>query len=516
MTSMSTEPIEPTKSTEPSPPSIRWEPVHRLQIDGREVILIGTAHISKASAELVQQVIEAEKPDTVCVELCQTRLNTLENPAAWKNTDIVQVIKQKRTFVLFLNFVLSSIQRRLAKDMDVKPGLEMETAIQTAKVQGAEVATIDREVRTTLQRVWGLMGFWTRMKLFNHIIVSMFEEEEDISVEQIEAMKEKGALEMLLQEMGTALPGIKQRLIDERDLYMVEKIRRAPGQKLVAVVGAGHVPGMLAHWEDKQINLSELDRIPPPPAWSTALKWLIPALVVVLLAWPFLRGGVSPKSLEKGLRGLIGWTVVTGGLAGLGSLLAFAHPLTILAAIVAAPITTLHPLIGVGYVTGLVEAWIRKPRVRDFESLPEDILTLKGWWHNQVTRILLVFILSSLGASIGTFIGYGWLIENFFHQPAAMAPLAPGVAYDDSRRSPDDSVIRVVSVDPRQAELVPLFNTDKRPFDPARLEADGSLLAAINASFFLKESSATSRPMIASPPTTPASPSTRSPIGAIS
>lgn len=388
------------------------EPIHHLQHQGREIILIGTAHISKASAELVKQVIADEKPDTVCIELCPTRLKTLEHPDDWKNTDIVQVIKQKRTFVLFLNFMLSSIQRRLAKDMDVKPGLEMEAAIQSAKESGAAVSTIDREVRTTLQRVWGLMGFWTRMKLFNQILMSLFEEEDEITSEQIEAMKEKGALEMLLEEMGSTLPGIKQRLIDERDLYMIEKIRQSPGQKLVAVVGAGHVPGMLRHWSDPKIELEELDTLPPTPAWATALKWLIPALVIGVLIYPFVKSGSNPKSLEKGIQGLIAWTAVTGGLAALGSAVAFAHPITILSALIAAPITTLHPLIGVGYVTGLVEAWIRKPKVKDFESLPEDILTAKGWWHNQVTRILLVFILSSVGASIGTFIGYGWLINN--------------------------------------------------------------------------------------------------------
>lgn len=391
----------------------RKEPVHRLSIEGREVILIGTAHISKASAELVTQIIADEKPDTVCVELCPTRMGTLENPDAWKNTNIMEVIKQKRTFVLFLNFILSSIQRRMAKDMDVKPGLEMEAAIKAAKEIDADVSTIDREVRTTLQRVWGLMGFWTRIKLFNQIVMSMFEEEEDVTSEQIEALKEQGALEMLLTEMGTTLPGIKQRLIDERDLYMVEKIRQSPGQKLVAVVGAGHVPGMLAHWHDARIDLVELDKLPPPSTLSKVLKWLVPALLVALLFLPFIKGGANPESLQKGLRGLLGWTVVTGGLAALGSALAFAHPLTILSAFIAAPITTLHPLIGIGHVTGLVEAWVRKPKVKDFESLPEDILTAKGWWGNQVTRILLVFILSGVGAGAGLFIGSGWLIENF-------------------------------------------------------------------------------------------------------
>lgn len=389
------------------------DPVYRLEHQGREVILIGTAHISQASADLVKAVIEEHQPDTVCIELCPTRYKTLLEPDAWKQTDIVQVIKQKRTFVLFLNFVLSSVQRRLAKDMKVTPGLEMKTAVEAAEAQGAEVATIDREVRTTLQRVWRLMGFWTKMKLFNQLLMSLFEDEEEISAEQIEAMKEKGALEMLLQEMGEQLPGVKQRLIDERDLYMVEKIRQAPGQKLVAVVGAGHVPGMMQHWQDPAIDLAELDRLPPPSAWVTALKWLIPLLVMVLLVAGFLKGDPA-TALERGMNGIIGWVLVNGGLAALGAMIALAHPLTIIASFIAAPITSLNPLIGVGYVSGLVEAWMRKPKVAHFESLPEDILTAKGWWHNQVTRILLVFLLSSLGSSIGTFVGYGWLLENVF------------------------------------------------------------------------------------------------------
>ncbi|MBF2054285.1 MAG: TraB/GumN family protein [Candidatus Sericytochromatia bacterium] len=388
------------------------EPVYRLQHKGREVILIGTAHISQASADLVAEMIEREQPDTVCVELCPTRYKTLIEPDAWKNTDIVEVIRQKRTFVLMLNLILSSIQRRMAREMNVQPGLEMRVAIERAEAQQAEVATIDREVRTTLQRVWRLMGWWTKMKLMNQLLISIFDNDsESVSEEQIEALKEKGALEMLLDEMGTHLPGVKQRLIDERDLYMVQKIREAPGQKLLAVVGAGHVPGMLKNWEKPDISLTELDSLPPVSIWSTLLKWLIPLVIIALIGAGFLQADPA-EAVEKGLRGLVGWFVVNGALSGLGGIIAGAHPLTTLVAIVAAPLTSLNPLIGVGYVAGLVEAWLRKPRVRDFEELSEAIMSLKGWWHNKVTRILLVFFLTSIGSMIGTFVGYGWLIDN--------------------------------------------------------------------------------------------------------
>lgn len=388
------------------------EPVYRLQQAGREVILIGTAHISQASADLVAEMIEREQPDTVCVELCPTRYKTLLDPEAWKNTDIVEVIRQKRTFVLMLNLILSSVQRRMAREMNVQPGLEMRVAIESAKARQAEVATIDREVRTTLQRVWRLMGWWTKMKLMNQMLISIFDNDSDSVTEaQIEALKEKGALEMLLDEMGTHLPGVKQHLIDERDLYMVQKIREAPGQKLLAVVGAGHVPGMLAHWDKADISLAELDSLPAPSPWSTLLKWLIPLLILALIGAGFWQADPA-EALEKGLRGLAGWFIVNGVLSGLGGIIAGAHPLTSLVAALAAPLTSLNPMIGVGYVAGLVEAWLRKPRVRDFEEMSEAIMSLKGWWQNKVTRILLVFFLTSIGSMLGTFIGYGWLIDN--------------------------------------------------------------------------------------------------------
>ncbi|PIQ26283.1 TraB family protein [bacterium (Candidatus Blackallbacteria) CG17_big_fil_post_rev_8_21_14_2_50_48_46] len=394
--------------------ALEHENILRINQGNKQVILIGTAHISRESAKLVQEVIAHEQPDTVCVELCPSRLQSLRDQEAWKNMDIVKVIREKKTFVLFLNFLLTSIQRRMARNMDVKPGLEMLAALESAEALGAQTEVIDRDVRTTLTRVWRLMGFFTRLKIFNQILASLFEEEEEISAEEVEALKQKGALELLLDEMGQVLPGVKKHLIDERDLYMVEKIRQAPGQKLVAVVGAGHVPGMIRNWENPAIDLDELDQIPPAGWVSQTLQWFIPALVIVLLIAGFFVGGKQGVTWEKGLQGILGWTVVTGGLAGIGALLARAHPLTILASIASAPITTLHPLIGVGYVAGLVEAWLKKPRVKDFESLHEDIQSFKGWQQNQVTRILLVVILSSLGASLGTFIGYGWLIDNLF------------------------------------------------------------------------------------------------------
>ncbi|MFN4217427.1 MAG: TraB family protein, partial [Brevinematales bacterium] len=103
------------------------------------------------------------------------------------------------------------------------------------------------------------------------------------------------------------------------------------------------------------------------------------------------------------------WILITGTMAALGCALAFAHPVTILSSWIIAPLTTLNPFVGAGMFLALIEAFFHKPRVKDFENLPNDILTMKGFWKNRITKILLVFVTSSVGASIGTFIGIPWI-----------------------------------------------------------------------------------------------------------
>lgn len=388
--------------------------VHRLQLGTRQVTLIGTAHVSHESAELVRRIIEDEQPDTVCVELCDSRMQTIRQKKAWQEMDIVRVIREKKTFVLLINFLMAAFQRRMADQLKIKPGQEMLTAIELADAQQKPLALIDRDVRTTLSRVWGLMGFWSRMKLINQVFASLFEEEEPMTEEQLESMKQQGALELLLEEMGRYLPDFKKYLIDERDLYMVAKIREAPGERMVAVVGAGHVPGMLAHWEDATIDVPALETQPQGDLTGKILQWGLPLLLLGLLGAGFFMTGKREEALEKGIQGIILWVSLNSGLAALGTLIARGHPFTILTAIIGAPFATLHPLVGISYMTALVEAWARKPKVKDFEALPEDILTVKGWWHNQVTRVLLVFILSGVGGALGNFIAYGILFGRLF------------------------------------------------------------------------------------------------------
>lgn len=375
-----------------------------LKFNEKEFILVGTAHVSKESARLAKSVIEEEKPDTVCVELCQSRFQAIRQKDRWQDTDIIKVIKEKNSFLLLSNLLLASFQKRIAKQFDVKPGEEMITAINTAESTGAQIHLADRDIRTTLSRTWRVMGFWSKIKLVFQLILSLGQLDE-IKEEDIEKMKQQDVLETLLAEVGKSLPALKSIVIDERDQYLAEKIRTAPGNKIVAVVGAGHIPGIQKYW-DSDIDTRALEQLPPKGKLIGILKWLIPVAIVGLFIAGFFYGGT-----EAGTDMIIWWILANGILAGVGAIIALAHPVTILTSILAAPLTSLNPMIAAGWVSGLVEAFSRKPKVKDLERLPEDILSVRGFWKNNVTRILLVVIFTNLGSSLGTFIAFPIIVK---------------------------------------------------------------------------------------------------------
>ena len=380
--------------------------IHRLTFEDREITLIGTAHVSRESADLVVKVIEEEKPDTVCIELCESRYKSLKQKNKWQNTDLIKVIKEKKAFLLLSNLMLTSFQKKIGKKLGIKPGEEMIRAIKTAEEVDADIHLADRDIRTTLSRTWRLMGLWTKMKLMAQLVTSMGEVD-NITEEDIEKMKNKDVLETLLSEIGDTLPELRHILIDERDQYLTHKIRAAPGKKIVAVVGAGHVPGIQKCWND-QIDLNALEELPPKGKISSVLKWGIPALVVGLIVLGFFYAGSS-----AGTHMIKWWVLANAVFAGLGAALALAHPLTILSAVVASPITSLNPMIAAGWVAGLVEAFIGKPKVKDFENLPGDILSLKGFWKNKITRILLIVVFTNMGSSLGALVAIPLMARVF-------------------------------------------------------------------------------------------------------
>ena len=375
-----------------------------LTFNEKDFVLVGTAHVSKESARLVKAVIEEERPDTVCVELCQSRFQAIQQKDRWQDTDIVKVIRERKSFLLLSNLLLASFQKRIAKQFDVKPGEEMITAIHTAESVGAQIQLADRDIRTTLSRTWRVMGFWSKIKLLFQLVMSLGELNE-IKEEDIERMKQQDVLETLLSEVGKSLPELKAILIDERDQYLAEKIRTAPGHKIVAVVGAGHIPGIQKYW-NADINTRALEQLPAKGKSIGILKWLIPLVIFGLFIAGFFFGGK-----KAGTDMIVWWILANGILAGVGAMVALAHPATILSSIIAAPLTSLNPMIAAGWVSGLVEALSRKPKVKDLESLPDDILSVRGFWRNNVTRILLVVVFTNLGSSLGTFIAFPVILK---------------------------------------------------------------------------------------------------------
>jgi pheromone shutdown-related protein TraB len=379
---------------------------HHLNFEDKEITLIGTAHVSIESADLVQKVIEDEKPDMVCVELCESRYQSIMQKSKWQDTNLLKVIKEKKTFLLLSNLMLAYFQKKIGQKLGIRPGEEIIRAIQVAESVGASVHLADRDIRTTLSRTWRLMGLWAKIKLLFQLVTSVGEMD-DIKEADIEKLKKKDVLEMFLSEIGKSFPEMRRILIDERDQYLAHMIRTAPGKKIVAVVGAGHIPGIQSYWE-RHIDLDLLNQIPPKGKTFGFLKWGIPGFIVCLIILGFFYAGSS-----AGTSMIKWWVLANAILAGLGATIALGHPLTVLSAIVSSPLTSLNPMIAAGWVAGLVEVFLGKPKVKDFERLSEDISSLKGFWKNKITRILLVVAFTNIGSSAGTFIAIPLMIKVF-------------------------------------------------------------------------------------------------------
>lgn len=382
------------------------ENMTRITLGDKEIILIGTAHVSPSSVEEVKQVIEAEQPDSVCIELDQGRYEAIRKNDQWRDMDIVKVIKNGKAGFLFANIILSNYQRRLAEQFNIRTGQEMLQGIASAEACGAQIVLADRDIQITFNRIWRGCSLWEKMKLLTTIIMSIIDDEE-ISEDELEALKSEDMLSAALSEMGQSYKGIKKHLVDERDQYLAYNIKNAPGKKIVAVLGAAHVPGIKEELFKEQ-DIDELKRIPPKSKAGKIIGWSIPILLVLLVILTF------SVDIGSGWQQTKLWLILTMSLSGLGALLAMGHPLSILTAILAAPISALSPVLAAGWFSGLSEAHFRKPKVEDFESLPKDLMSLKGIWHNKVTKILLMVILTNVGCAAGNIIGSLNIIGVFF------------------------------------------------------------------------------------------------------
>ena len=380
-----------------------------VAVGDRTFIVLGTAHVSQESVAAVQRAVRRARPDSVAVEIDRERYASIVQHDRWSQLDIFNVIRNKQTFLLIANLVLAGFQKRMGGATGVSPGAEMVAAVRCAEEAGVPIVLADRPIQLTLRRAWASTNWWGRNKLLASLIAGAFSNEQ-LSEEELRNMRGRGELESMMTELAEFLPEVKRVLIDERDIYLAEKSLAAPGDTVLMVVGAGHVQGIVAHLRasiaSEPRSTDELEVIPPPSIVRKALPFVVPALVIGLIARGFVRGG-----LQAGVENIVQWVLVNGILASVGTVIALGHPLTILVSFLAAPLTSLNPTIGVGFVTGLLESVLRRPRTLDFQRLRDDIGTLRGIYRNRLTRILLVFLCSTVGSLAATLIALPLLLR---------------------------------------------------------------------------------------------------------
>ena len=380
------------------------------------VILVGTAHVAASSVAEVEQTIRGRRPAKVLVELDPRRLEALKDPEAWQRTDIVRIIRDGKQHLFLLQLYLASVQAQMGRETGVAPGAELLRAIQVADEVGAEVVLIDRDIAITLKRGFGSLGFWTRMRLFYNLWAEvMTPAAAERGKLDVEALLKSDAITQMTEEFARVAPPIKVALIDERDEYMASHIaeQAALGGPVVAVVGAGHLPGiklrLSSNTPPTAATRAVLDQ--PPPKRLTVGKvigWAIPIAIVAFFVYLAVTGQFAELREQA-----IEFVLITGGLSALGCILALGHPIAVVVAFVAAPIGVLHPLLATGWFAGLAQAWVRKPTVADFQAI-KQIETMRQFWSNGVVRVLLVTALTNVGAMVSTAI----VIPRFFQAVA--------------------------------------------------------------------------------------------------
>lgn len=401
-------PVSTVEATQ-TPDTYPRDQVRFVEANGRQFILVGTAHVSRESTELVRRVIEKEKPDRVAVELDAQRYQSLTETKRWESLDIKEVIRKKQLSTLIANLLLAAYQKKLGLKLGVVPGTELLEATRAAEDNGIPYSLCDRDVRVTLRRAWRSTPFLKKTLLFSAILASVLDDKE-VTEEQIEELLKKDVLSELMRELGEAMPSLKRVLIDERDQFLAHRLRELPERRIVAVVGAGHLEGVeRVLVENRPVDIEAINSIPPAsPVWKW-VGWGIPVAIVGSIAYI----GWSKGPDAAGDNALY-WILANGIPCALGAILALGHPLTVLAAFVSAPITSLTPVIGAAYVTAFVQAWVRPPVVREFQQVGEDVTLLRRWWQNKLLRVFLAFLLPGLGSMLGSVVGGVEIFRNLF------------------------------------------------------------------------------------------------------
>ncbi len=382
--------------------------VHKIEYNGKEIYLIATAHVSKESIELVKKVVSEEQPDSICIELDEARYQNIKNPKKWEETDLIKIIKSKRVGFMLAQLALSGFQKKLAGKLDTQVGGEMIQGMKCAEQTGAQLVLADRDIQTTFMRIWRKLSFWKKIKLALSLVFSFGDaKEEEISDEEIAELMQADFLDAAMSELKKEYPEIGQILISERDQFLANKIKNAPGKKVVAILGAAHVPGVIQEIPKEQ-DIDAINFVPPKKKGSKIVAWVIPIIIIGLLVYAFAL------NIQTGLQQLSIWVIWNSGLAALGTLIALGNPLSILVAAVAAPFTSVNPVLACGWFAGLVEANVRKPQVKDLNNLAEDALHFKRYYKNRVLKTLLVVIFANIGSTVGTIVAGLDIIKNLF------------------------------------------------------------------------------------------------------
>ncbi|HTD29220.1 MAG TPA: TraB/GumN family protein, partial [Xanthomonadaceae bacterium] len=407
-----TDQIDPSSALEQQPHAI-------VERDGVRYTILGTAHVSRASVDAVEQLANSGRFDAIAVELDAMRLRNMTDSNAMQELDLFRILREGKTGLVAANLALAAYQRRLSEQLGVEPGAELKAAARVARERDLPLQLIDRDVGITLKRAYRGLGFWGRIKLMTGLGISLFDNEQ-VGADEIERLKEGDILESSFGEFAAQSPPIFEALIKERDCYMAARLREAnrsgdertpaPGgsqtlsgdertSEVLVVIGAGHLKGLSQHLrDDTEAPASVRERL-ESSAKASGIPWislLIAALVLGSFAWGYWHGGA-----HLGTTLVLTWIVLTAVGGALGCIAAGGHPLSVLAAAVWSPWKPFHPGIASGTVSGLVEAWARKPKYQDFMNLRDDVGSVRGWYRNRVSRVFLNFFLTCMGTIAG-------------------------------------------------------------------------------------------------------------------
>ncbi|MBR68265.1 MAG: conjugal transfer protein TraB [Euryarchaeota archaeon] len=356
--------------------------------------LLGTAHIATSSVEAVRSQIEAYKPDVVAVELCKSRYDTLVNDRRLDKESLLRVIKEGKAPMVLLQSMLSAEQRKLGMDEGQQPGAELLAAVKAADEAGCEVVLVDRDIQVTLRRAWKSMRFREKWRL----LLSLLEDDEEEDMDVNELLQDTDLLSSMMEELKGFSPGAGEVLIDERDAYIAAKIGAVDeDQRVLAVLGAGHLKGVASKLEagTDSIETEALEVLPASSTFRRVLPWAFPLVMIGVIA-----AVVSTSSDVDWVTFFTVWTAANAVFAALACLLARGHPLAVLTAALASPITSLNPALAAGWFAGYVQLKMAEPTAEDLQQFLK-LDELSAFWKNPAGKVLLVTALTNLGSMLG-------------------------------------------------------------------------------------------------------------------